>query len=148
MNWSEISQEILGQGPVFLAAAAAIAAGMTMLVVSIVMQLRKTSRLPVSRPQRLSWRNPLRRRSRPAEPLAPSVPAATAGYAAQADASASVPAGDDRVAETLTLLLERLRKASQQLSDLQTAAEVGANSSASVLKEPASDVEYVFRAGV
>ena len=146
MNWNALAREIIGQGPVFWGAAAAIAAGSTLLVVSIVLQLRRVRTWSAGR---VAWRRVRSRRPAPvARPAAGVAEAAAAGYAAQARTVAPETVRDDQTTETLALLLERLRQASARLATMSPSAEHDEVSRATGLKEPAQDVEYVFKAGV
>ena len=144
MNFSAIIQDIVAQGPVFWAAGAAIAAGLTLLMVSLTMQIRR-----ITHGRRLLTRlSPpwINRRGiadgTGAEAAVQAAHVAAAAYE-QAQAEAIRPAPHSTAnAVTLTALLERLRNASAQLERIQESLEPPAQSERlSVLKGSAEEVE-------
>ena len=146
MELTSLLASARAQGPIFWAASGAIALGLTLLLVAIL------HRLP--RPRR-----------RPATSQAPSSPAAVApapaaaASAAQARAAYQEPSvpgrpgspaaglDQDPAERSLALLLRRLQGAGDRLEELASEARVPEPAtSRSGLKDPAPDVEYVFRA--
>jgi len=134
------------QGPVVWAAVAAIALGLTLILVAL-------------------WqRRPRRQAATPPPPAvaAPTTAAATAAadaYAAAAPAAGDPAAGfarpaaarfadpDELAEQSLALMLRRLQAAGDRLEEL--AADLGHETAArgeSVLKDTLQDVEYVFKA--
>ena len=152
MGLDAITQDIVAQGPVFWAAAAAIAAGLTLLAISLVVQVRRLS----GRTKVIRWpgMNPLRRRSTPGrgapEAAIQAAHLAAAAYEeAQAAATATVGTRSEATNETLTALLGRLRKASARLETVQERRTASAQAEGlSTLKGSAEQVEYVFRSGI
>lgn len=156
-----------GSGPLFWASAAAVAAGITALAVSL---LLVGARLARARRRRLAdaaaapARPPVATVPR-AEPAAAAPPAAALrAYQAQAggeDAAAAPPAGSAAVAGgvepgqggnavRLAPLLTRLRTAADRLEEVALALESPTPAAAgnSGLKTRPDDVEYLFRTGV
>ena len=151
MDLDAITRDIVAQGPVFWAAGAAIAAGMTLLAISLVVQVRRLS----GRTKVIRWpgMNPLRRRSTTrrggTEAAIQAAHLAAAAYEEAQTAATVAGTRTDATNETLTALLGRLRKASARLESVQERRTASAQpEDLSTLKGSAEQVEYVFRSGM
>ena len=151
-----IFQNIIGQGPIFWIAAAAIAGGMTLLVVSLVLQTRKT--LSAGFPW-LKTAAPWSKSSPKKQETEhfPEVTVTENGYGVSGSAQIPLdtPAKQDHnainsaEAKALGGLLHRLRQAGDQLETLQN--NVSSTSSPrqnSLLKQQSENVEYLIRTGI
>ncbi len=129
---------IAGQGPVFLGAAGAVAAGLTLLVVSLISYLRGR------------WSG---RRKGGAKPSGQMVSGQHDTYSPAADrlrpAAPAVARTGTGGPDSDQLLLARLRRTTSQLETLKEALRREQNTTAeSPLKPTPPAVEYVFKKGI
>ena len=152
MDWVELKSITEGQGLFFWLSAGAIAAGITLLVVSSAFQVRKLIRSgSLLRIGSRSTRAFSRPRANAAAPKC-QISVTDTGYSADATAkftnSSSLNANEASVAR-LSGLLKRLRTAGDQLEETRLALERRNDSAElSELKPKVPEVEYVFKAGV
>ena len=151
MNWNQIQTLFDGQGIVFWAALAAVALGLTLLSVSIYLQVRKmvgsrkflrrktTTQAPVANP--VATATPRITVSEDVNEATGLVPAATTG------APASAPAADPRLAN----LLQRLKSSADRLDRIHGSLgridDLSATTTDSPLKPISEEVDYVYRTG-
>lgn len=146
MNWAEMMNQFQGQGSIFWVAAASIAGGATLLLISgLVLAKRgvvKGSRGPGGRIKGAlkTWRKPR-----------PAVVLTETGYQANTltktiPAAAAKGQPDD---STLADLYSRLKTAANSLEVIHQSLKNGDQmQGVSRLKAPLRDVEYVFKSGV
>ncbi|MFO7653879.1 MAG: hypothetical protein R6X25_08675 [Candidatus Krumholzibacteriia bacterium] len=151
MGWTTLAQMLHGQGVLFWAGAGAIAAGATLLVVAVSLQLRAPLERVAGRLLRI--RIPARACCRVAVAPPAAVTATDPRDTAPAAPPPRVPVGADHLLRayaagasgpSLRLLHQRLRAAADRLEAVSAALREEAADPE--LKTSAPDVEYVFRA--
>jgi hypothetical protein len=143
------------QGPLFWAAAAAVAGGLTLVFVSLVIHLRKTIKGGLWRLPKMSWRTPFTHKKTAAHQ--PKVSITENGYNFSGSTPATkIPSSNampktESPADTKVLegLLQRLRLAGDHLEELQnpSMSHQSPNNN-SLLKQQGDNVEYLIRTGI
>jgi hypothetical protein len=151
VNWNQIQTLFDGQGIVFWTALVAVALGLTLLSVSIFIQVRKMVGSRIFLRRKMTTQAPV------ACPVATATPPITVtgdvyeatGFvpAATTGAPASAPAADPRLAN----LLQRLKSSADRLDRIHGSlgrnAGLTATTTDSPLKATSEEVDYVYRTG-
>jgi hypothetical protein len=152
VDLTSIMNQFQGQGSIFWIAAASIAAGATMLIVSGLLAVRRgfaQIRFAPLRFPRLSGRARGYRRAKPAQ-QATEVAATETGYTATGMAALGAhPAPPALNREKMVEFQGRLRSAAQNLEEIRgRLAESEEGPFFSGLKEGQEEVDYFFKAGI
>jgi len=155
MNFMESYENLLSQGPVFWAAAAAVAAGCTLLLVSLGIQIRKS----LSGKKWKITTSALKKNQTNSQQSIhhPQINITETGYGLNGALPDSKEIGvqdpdmnsSPENTKELSQLLQRLRRAGDQLEELQSNVTYDQTPvHNSLLKEHSENVEYLIRTGI